>query len=228
MIAIVSCTKQSDQKETLLHKSLNELEKKTSICFLENTFFITKNTDGLSKAYNTFIANNNIYDKIIFIHDDVSIIDPLLFEKIEDGHKQFDIIGVAGGVNPVIREPALWHIMCGGFGENLRGAAGHYHNGPGSQHSITHFGPSPARVALIDGVFMSVNVRRIKEVDWKFNENYDFHHYDLSSSLDANKKRLKLGVVPIDIIHASPGLRSLNDPVFCKNQKIFINEYKTY
>lgn len=226
MIAIASCTKYKDETKTLLYKSLKELEQTTNTIFLDKTFFITENKTGLSKAYNKFLFDNPIYDIVIFVHDDVSIVDGLILEKIEEAHKSYDIVGIAGGVNPIIREPALWHLMCGGFGPNLRGAAGHYL--PDGQSSVTYFGQTPARVALIDGVFMSVNVKRIKEAQWKFNENYDFHHYDLSSSLDANKKKLKLGVTPIDIIHASPGLRSLQDPIFCKNQKIFLDEYKNY
>jgi hypothetical protein len=117
--------------------------------------------------------------------------------------------------------------MCGGFeGGNLRGAVSHLI--PNGQSHVTPFGPSPERVAIIDGVFMSVNVKKVRSVGWKFNENYDFHHYDISSSLDANKKKLKLGVAPIHLIHSSPGLRDFNDITFQKNQAQFLKEYASY
>ena len=90
---------------------------------------------------------------------------------------------------------------------------------------MTSFGPTPSRVALLDGLFISVNTKKIKEVNWKFNENYTFHHYDIASSIDANKKKLKLGVTPIWVIHKSPGLLDPNSSVFLNSQKKFIQEY---
>ena len=226
MIAIVSCTQHSDYKETLLYKSLVKLEKSTNGMFLDKLQFVTKNKTGLSEAYNKFLTKN--YSQILFIHDDMWIDDAGFLTKLEEGHKQYDIIGLAGGLNPVIKAPALWHIMCGGFhGNNLRGFAGHYLP-DGITTSITNFGPSPARVAIIDGVFISVNVNKTKEVNWMFNENYTFHHYDISSCIDANKKKLKIGVVPILSYHNSPGLRDINDKTFVENQTKFLQEYASY
>ena len=116
--------------------------------------------------------------------------------------------------------------MCGGFtGGNLHGAVAHLHDG---RSMTTPFGPVPVRTAIVDGVFMSVNVKKVKEAKWKFNENYDFHLYDISSCLDANKKKLKVGVAPIHLIHASPGLRNFNDITFQKNQTQFLKEYASY
>ena len=108
--------------------------------------------------------------------------DALLEAKLEKYHKMYDIIGVAGGMNCKIQAPALWHLMCGGLNSgNLHGAVAHLHN---SNSLTTTFGPVPARVAVIDGVLISVNVKRVRGVGWKFNENYTFHHYDISSCLD--------------------------------------------
>jgi len=225
--AIVSCTQKSKQEDTLLYKSLLKLEQLGNTRFLDKLFINTNNKLGLSKVYNKFLYEHPEFDHVIFVHDDVSIEDNLILEKLQKEHRYYDIIGVAGGLNPKIQAPALWHLMCGGFGPNLRGFAGHYL--PDNERTmITNFGPSPDRVAIIDGVLISVLVKRISEVGWKFNENYTFHHYDISSSLDANKLGLKIGVAPILINHMSPGLRSLNDTFFLESQSIFLNEYKNY
>ena len=90
---------------------------------------------------------------------------------------------------------------------------------------ITCFGSWPERCLLLDGLFMAVNLRRVLEVGWKFNTNYAFHHYDLASCLDANKKQLKMGTYPIYVNHASPGLADLNDTTFVQSQKQFLSEY---
>jgi hypothetical protein len=227
-IALVSCTKASNDAETLLHKSVSQLtESDDMYSVFDYVHFFCNNTEGLSKRYNEFIDQYiDDYEFIVFIHDDVFLDDGKIRQKIITAHKHFDIVGVAGGINPSIKEPALWHIMCGGFGPNLRGFAGHYVND--QTISITNFGVSPSRVAIADGVFLSVSTKKIKQTGWRFNEKFTFHHYDIASCLDANKLKMKVGVWPILLYHKSPGLRSINDPVFVESQSIFMKEYNSY
>jgi hypothetical protein len=215
---VISATKERDIQKTLLYQSLLPLKSKASFDF----FFFTENSEGLSKIYNKALEKFTEYDAIVFIHDDVYLDDAFFTDKLEDGFSQFDIIGVAGGINPTLKAPTLWHIMCGQG--NLRGAAGHFASNKEAIH-ITSFGVMPARVVLLDGVFLAVNRPKALKQGWKFNENYDFHLYDLASSLDANKKQLKCGVLPIHIIHQSPGLLDINNAVFVKNQNQFLKEY---
>lgn len=225
--ALVSCTKKT-KEETLLFSSVYNLTKDASpYGVFDYVYFFEDNKEGLSKRYNQFIEHHgDDYDYIIFAHDDVYIDDGRVIEKLTEAHRTYDIVGVAGGVNPVIKEPTLWHIMCGGFGPNLRGFAGHYTND--NRVMVTTFGPTPDRVAIADGLFLSIKMSKVKEVNWRFNENYTFHLYDIASCLDANKKRMKIGVYPIMLFHASPGLRSLNDPTFLYNQSKFMKEYSKH
>jgi len=221
-IAIFSCVK--DNLTPILKHSVDVINE-----YIKNPITVhlyKNNKEGLSKRYNEFLYSNHNYDYIAFCHDDVYFDDAMLEAKLEKYHEKYDIVGVAGGNNCKIQTPVLWHIMCGGFGGGtLHGAVAHLHDG---MSMVTPFGPTPARVAIIDGVFMSVNVKKVKEAGWKFNENYTFHHYDISSCLDANKKKLKIGVAPIHLIHASPGLRSFEDKTFVKNQTQFLKEYASY
>jgi len=218
--AFYFATRSSDHFQTSAYKSLSRLKDKITI------FYDANNKEGLSKKYNEIINHyKNDFDNIVFIHDDVYVDDTSVCEKLERAHKDFDIVGLAGGVNPKVQKLALWHLMCGGFaGGNLRGAVAHPYNENG-QIFMTSFGPTPARVAVLDGLFLSVNLKSIKNTDWKFNENYTFHHYDIASSLDANKVKLKLGVFPIWVVHKSPGLLNTNDKLFLDSQDQFIREY---
>jgi len=93
---------------------------------------------------------------------------------------------------------------------------------------FTNFGPTPSRVVILDGLFISVLTSKVKQTGWKFNENYEFHHYDIASSLDANKMKLKLGVAPIWVMHNSPGLLSFEDKNFLQSQEKFLSEYSSY
>lgn len=199
-------------------KSLLDLGVKFDVMFEHD------NRNGLSQVYNKYLKTfGEKYDCIVFVHDDVYIDDALFINKIEEGFNEgYDIVGTAGGINPIIKAPTLWHIMCGQG--NLRGAVSHF-NEENSQIWVTSFGPMPSRVTLLDGLFLAINTKRILEVNWKFNENYDFHLYDLASSLDANKKKLKLGVLPIHLVHKSPGLSNLNNETFQRNQAKFLKEY---
>jgi hypothetical protein len=225
-IKIVSCTQKKDYKDTDLYKSIQKLQTAIGIQY-DDVNFYTENKEGLSKRYNQYLKeNDNNNSIIVFIHDDVILEDAMMVTKLCHYHDKYDIIGVAGGINMQIKQPALWHIMCGGFGPNLRGFAGHAIDNS-DQCFVTNFGPTPARVNVIDGLFMSVNVDTIKSKNWQFNENYSFHHYDIASCLDANTKRLKIGVVPIWVTHRSHGLREY-DSVFIESQKTFLEEYKNY
>jgi len=222
---IVCATKEQDPIKTLLYESLKPL-KEMGIKF--HAEFYTSNSKGLSKVYNDTIYGDTskkgtVYDCYMFVHDDVYIDDAFVFDKIEDSFQEYDILGVAGASNPEIKSPALWHLMT--KKEEWRGAAGHF-SPDNSQIAITSFGPMPAKVDILDGVFLAVNAEKIIKAGWKFNENYTFHHYDIASTIDAKKKGLRCGVVPIHIIHKSPGLRDINDPLFQESQRKFLQEYR--
>lgn len=220
-ICVFSCTPVQDETTTQLYKSCLEFDHL-------DVFFKKENKDGLSASYNKFLYSNDSaeYDIIVFAHDDVYIDDLKLENKIKEAFNLgYDIVGLAGCVNPSVKKPCLWHLMAGGFNSgNLRGAVAHYTDQTNTTRMVTSFGPTPSRVAILDGLFLALNVKRVKEVKWRFNENYNFHHYDISSSIDANNKKLKLGVYPINVIHCSPGLRSFDDN-YIKSEEKFFSEY---
>lgn len=217
-VAFHSVTR-GDIKDTLFYKSISNIAGEKFICF--DQF----NKEGLSKRYNDLLERcADKYEYIVFVHDDVYLDDARTIEKLYKAHEEFDIVGLAGGINPKIQTPALWHLMCGGFGSgNLRGAVAHYVSD--NQIAMTSFGQTPARVAILDGLFLSIKTASVINTGWKFNENYAFHHYDIASCLDANLKKLKLGVAPIWVAHKSPGLLNPSDKMFLDSQEKFIREY---
>lgn len=162
-------------------------------------------------------------DALIFIHDDVEIVSTDLEYQLAEAFKKFDIVGVAGCINPKILDKNLWHWMAQ-TKENLRGMAGHPCGLPES-FFITSFGPTPSRVAIIDGVFMAFKLDKILETNTRFDEQFKFHHYDIDFSLTCNKNNLKIGVWPILLNHQSPGLKEFDSNFNSSNQK-FINKWK--
>ena len=186
---------------------------------------IRNNRKGLSEAYNEILNTNRKSNGgwIVFAHDDVYIDDNALALKLTKARKDhnFDIVGLAGCQNALIGKHNLWNWMAAK--EDLRGYVSHPLGK--DQVYVTCFGPTPARVTLIDGLFIAVYMPSIAHNAWKFNENYKFHHYDISSCIDANKFELKIGVFPINVIHTSSGLSSILEPNWAKSNKKFLREY---
>jgi len=219
-ILVVSATRKSktNQKNIRLLEGLKLLKKDVDV----KIHYL--NEDPLPKVYNQYINEKTLakHDIVAFVHDDVYIDDLKFRGKLCTAvNSGLDIVGVAGCINPTISVPALWHLMADK--KDHRGFCAHSIPKTNAMH-MTTFGPTPSRVAFVDGVFMAVNLKEAIDKDWKFNENFAFHHYDLSSCLDANAKKMKIGVFPIHIIHDSPGLDP-DDETFIASEKKFMEIY---
>ena len=223
-VVIVSCTRklQEEAKSLPLYRSwadgLNTPNYKLDITW--------DNTDGMSAVYNRKIQEykDSEVEFLVCVHDDVYIDDLKLYEKLRLAKEKlgYDIIGLAGGLNPRLTNPALWHIMTDR--NQQRGEVAHP-AGNNNQTMTTAFGPTPSRVAIADGLFLALHMPSILKTDWKFNENYTFHHYDISSCIDANRAKLRIGVYPIHVIHSSPGLMSIHEDSWAKSNEKFLKEY---
>lgn len=220
-ILAVSCTKKAkqDKSSLLVYKSLDLLKHEIDL------MIHYENKKGLPEVYNTYITKNNAkkYDYMLCIHDDVYVDDLKIRGKLYTAHKQFNIVGLAGCLKPVIKKPALWHLMS--ERANWRGYVAHNNKDDFTAINMTSFGPTPSRVVLIDGLFMSIDINAALNTDWNFDERFNFHHYDLASCLSANKKQMTIGVTPINVIHSSPGLSNYHDPVFQNSEKLFLDNY---
>jgi hypothetical protein len=137
--------------------------------------------------------------------------------------QDFDVIGVAGTTECKLQEPALWHIMGGGFGSGkLHGAVAH---GDEKNKAMTSFGPYPKRVLLLDGVFLCIKKEAFTKVRFDETNPAGFHFYDLDYSLSCHKEKLKLGVSDIMITHSSPGLKEFTSE-FNEGQQWFLNKWR--
>jgi hypothetical protein len=219
---IVCCTRDKFSI-TPLSQSLGPEPK-----FGSNSYFTTQifehNKQNISSRYNQVLKeykNSPNFDSLIFIHDDVEIVDPCWLEKLEEAYKEYDIVGLAGGLNPKIQAPILWHIMCGK--ENCYGAVGHFTDT--GERFLTLFGPTPHRICVLDGLFLAINLKTVEKTEWKFQEEFNRHCYDISASLYANELKLKMGVWPISVYHKSPGLRDINDKIFLDDQQKFLDKW---
>jgi len=115
----------------------------------------------------------------------------------------------------------LWHTMCDP--KTFSGAVSHFDST--GKEFVTSFGSFGKRCLLMDGLFLAVNTKTTKAVNW--DENVKFHHYDLLFCLEANKLKLKLGTAPIYVTHESPGLQGFSEE-FKKSDSYFKEYFKNY
>ena len=242
---VVSCTR-GDFNGTELYQSLlkynlytcsnmQRCESKDTHYFKGSQFslyFKFNNTTHLSKVYNKGlkVAAKDKYDTVIFAHDDISIQDTFINDKLTQAFKKYSIVGLAGavGMRPEKR-PCLWHLMSDK--DEWRGAVAHKAvHGDKEFYGWSQYGVTPERVLVIDGLFMACKVKDLIDREVAFNEEIPhggFHHYDMLFCLGANNAGLKLGVAPIWVIHNSPGLLKQDD-AYLDSEKYFLKTAKKF
>jgi hypothetical protein len=190
---------------------------------------IYNNKQGLSKLYNTFITEKNKNKYIVFVHDDVLISDLFLIKKLYNGFNEYDIIGLAGTKSIVNKNntPA-WHLL-GGFPDKTHLLGEVTHCMPSTttlkeQIWTSCFGSTSGRVLLLDGLFIGINVEKVLEHKCMFDEDFNFHFYDLAFCLRANKSKLKMGIIQLFCIHYGLGESMMSDE-WKDSSKKFINKY---
>jgi len=196
--------------EDLKKRSKCNVTNSEGLSDITNVNGIFNNTTAIAKTYNSLINTFKDEDCVLVLaHDDVLITDKDWISKLHQALEKYDIVGLAGGSEAALRPPTLWHIMCPK--ETHRGDVYHI-DGTGKNTFKTHFGKN-GRVLILDGLFLAFNPKKIYEAGISFDETCPakFHFYDIDFSLQCNKAKLKLGTTNINVVHASPGLKSFTE-----------------
>ena len=165
---------------------------------------IENNTEGLPTVYNRFITEPFRDDLLVFLHDDLWIDDVFLSERIRAALATFDVVGLAGN-RRLLPGVAAWHVKNNEMewdSENLSGVVCH---GPQPFGAPSVYGQTPAAVQLLDGVLLAARASALLDAGVRFDERFDFHHYDLDFSRQANAAGLKVGTWPMAVTHVSGG-----------------------
>lgn len=214
---IISATqkdKSSFEKNSQLSLSIDKLG------ISKNSKIIYENNTGLPKIYNSFINDEHKDYFLIFVHDDVLIEDLFFEEKLFLAFEKYDVLGLAGSKKCNLNSPmSAWHMMC-----ERKDMVGEVSHSKDKVYWTSVFGPTDSRALIIDGLFIGVNVSRLLETNTRFDESFDFHHYDLSFCLACNKNKLKIGVFPLKVTHFGLG-DSMMSNEWKKSDKIFKQKY---
>jgi tetratricopeptide (TPR) repeat protein len=168
-----------------------------------------ENAKGLSTIYNSAIE----YAKqdpaiLLFIHDDVHLMDYFWIANIRESLHQFDIVGLTGNVR---RSPGQvgWSFLTSDFEQdefssgNLSGMIGDGLTGLPAK--LVNYGPAKRECKLLDGVMLAVDSETLIRSGLRFDERFKFHFYDMDFCRQAELKNLRMGTWPISIIHDSGG-----------------------
>ncbi len=164
---------------------------------------------GLSEIFNLFIDAQYAHEILLFVHDDVSIDDYFIRQRLNDALQHYDVVGVAGNIDaddndvswyfkPAADDQSLEKIET----EKLSGAVAH---AQAERKAVNYYGPSPASCQRLDGCFIAINTEKILRARLRFDERFRFHFYDLDFSRSCHEAGLKVGTWPIAITHASGG-----------------------
>ena len=195
-LLIVSATRLSEQaflresflaRSLPLHSDMAQLRVKVKV----------DNREGLPAIDNRAIAHVPPQDIVLSCHDDLALDDPWLAERLDAalgaGTDQFDIVGIAGAVWPIVAHRG-WSS---GFVQRtedgrllfdagaLAGRMRHQIGGKLWQHV---YGPSPQAVELLDGVFLAMRGHTLLDSGLRFDERFDFHFYDLDFCRQASAR----------------------------------------
>jgi hypothetical protein len=207
--------------ETALGRSLKLFERMPDV---ELQLF-DSNTRGLSTIYNAAIddAKQNPAH-LVFLHDDVWIIDLFWAERIRESLARFDVVGLAGNIRRLPKQPS-WAITPELVWENrqfLSGCVGHGKGGFPCDIA-SNFGPSQKDCKLLDGLFLSVDSDTLTRSGLRFDEQFEFHFYDMDFCRQAELRRLRMGTWPISVVHESQG--AYNSPGWKAGYELYFAKY---
>jgi len=197
---------------TATRKSLTEFEESPTGKSLRRISFVkslqvvvsAENQSGLPTVYNQVITEQFREHHAVFVHDDVWFDDIFIAYNILNGLKNFDVIGVAGNRRLIPDAPA-WCFKDDTIQWDSGNLSGLVCHGPGPFGPPSIYGPTPARVELLDGVLLAARISTLLDAGVRFDERFDFHFYDLDFSRQANAAGLSVGTWPVSITHVSPG-----------------------
>jgi len=174
--------------------------------FLE-VLLSANNKEGLPKIYNRSIESS-IQDPaiLIFAHDDIHLTDFYWVDQVVNALNHFQLVGLAGNKRRLPNQPA-WAFINRQFdwdhSENLSGLVGHGKGFP--PKNLSFYGPPAQPVKLLDGVMLSTHSDTLKDSSIRFDEQFDFHFYDMDFCRSFESKGLAMGTWPISLVHESGG-----------------------
>lgn len=173
-----------------------------------------ENQIGLGVQYASMLQGlraQGCQDVVVLMHSDAELTQEDWRKRLDDAFLKYDIVGVAGSKCFRFQHPATWFNA-----ERVWWSGGISH----PDMPVDYFGP-PTRVAVLDGVFMAINLARVTALT--FRVDFGFHHYDLAFCADAVISGIKVGTADLLVKHHSRG--NFGSPEFIASSRHFLDVY---
>ncbi len=166
-----------------------------------------ENRLGLSKVYNIAIeAAKHDPAILVFMHDDVHLLDFHWAQRIREALGRFDVVGLAGNTSRSPRQPSWAHLnesFVWDRRENLSGVVGLGNTFP--PRNVSYFGSPGQQVRLLDGLLLAARSETLLTCGLQFDERFDFHFYDMDFCRQAEERGLSMGTMALSVVHESGG-----------------------
>lgn len=162
------------------------------------------NREPLAHTYNRALAQADDDAVVLFCHDDVWLGEAPLLPALSEALQRFDLVGVAGNARCSPGQQVWWRNPADGAWDHPH-LVGRIRFGSPEAALDQPYGPSPAQAALLDGVALAGRAAVLRNGGLRFDPLLPFHFYDLDLCRQAERAGLRLGVWPLDLIHASAG-----------------------
>lgn len=164
-----------------------------------------ENRRGLPDVFNSALTAADANGMLVFVHDDVWLDDFFLFNRISEGLRAYDVIGLAGNRRLPKHHVSWNYIDTHLTWDDLANLSGIIAHGLQPFGHIDCMGSVPADCELLDGVLMAANRHALLEKSVRFDPRFDFHFYDIDFCRTARQQGLRLGTWPIAVTHQSDG-----------------------
>lgn len=200
------------------------IQRFSHLSFIEAQLF-TNNTVGLCQRYNEAIeAAKNDPALLVFVHDDVEIVDWYWYMRLGASLDDHHLVGLAGNAYPSPGQTSWAITDTEGTLSDRQSWAGCVARGNGEYMTNWDVFASPNReVKLIDGLFMAAYSKTFHDNDIRFDEQFTFHHYDMDICRQFTAKELSIYVSSISVIHHSQGLMG---PSWKESAQRYLDKWK--
>jgi len=160
-----------------------------------------ENSKPLAVWYNDALASCEKEDIIVFVHDDVLLLDFFWIDRLELGFTRFDILGIVGNRRRVPRQ-ASWCWLDDTFTvDDIRNLSGGVALGQEFPCTLYMLGVTGQRCRLLDGILLAARSTTLKKSGIRFDEQFPFHFYDLDWCRQAEQAGLRMGTIPLSVVH---------------------------
>ena len=188
------------------------------------------NKKSIFEAYSGAVKENNFHakDRIIMCHDDIEVLlDTETFNEVIDSwiDEKTGFMGVAGPKR-LNKTGCWWHGLGREFPHPdafLRGCV--WHGDSLKECYPTYYG-GYGEAEVVDGLFMVATGATLNSINLKKPSDFssDWDYYDMYYSYQAKEKGKINKVIPIMILHQSPGEGAMNEE-WNESRKKFVEKY---